>query len=181
MPQILTQIVKCPVPVLQVMVQEVVQEADRAAVYEDDHEEKTLQADAEPVEKEGTGFIQDTDAPLYDESVIAVRDEFLDVSDEKVPAGQAQFDDTRSMTIKANNKIVRDTSCAFDVKDQGLRQRSVLLTPETKDSINGESLMRFSVRDQTSVTSPMRHPGMPKRATLISATRPEKGARGRDA
>ena len=38
-------------------------------------------------------FIQDTDAPLHDESVIAVRDKFLDVSDEMVPAGQAQHDD----------------------------------------------------------------------------------------
>ena len=89
--------------------------------------------------------------------------------------------DKRSMTNKANNKIVRDTSCAFDVGDQGLRQRSVPLTPETKDSINEESLTRFSKRDQTSVTSPMRHPRMPKSATLINAARPEKGARGRDA
>ena len=46
------QIVKCPVPVLQEMVQEVVPEADRATVYEDDLEEGTLQAGAELVEKE---------------------------------------------------------------------------------------------------------------------------------
>ena len=43
----------------------------------------------------------------------------------------------------------------------------VRLTPETKDSINEESLMRFSVREQTSVTSPMRHPILPKSATLM--------------
>ena len=65
------------------MVPEVVGEADWAIVYEDDLEEETLQADAEPVEKEmineassllsiaTTGkaqrFIQDTDAPLHDE------------------------------------------------------------------------------------------------------------------
>ena len=34
------------------MVQEVVPEADRAIVYKDNLEEETLQADAEPVEKE---------------------------------------------------------------------------------------------------------------------------------
>ena len=55
---------------------------------EDDHEEKTLQGDAGPLEKEminetgtlpsvaTTGkaqrFIQDTDTPLHDESVVAV-------------------------------------------------------------------------------------------------------------
>ena len=58
--------------------------------------------------------------------------------------------------------VVSDTSCAFDARDQGLHQQSVSLTPETKDSINEESLMRFQVREQTSVTSPMRHPIMPK-------------------
>ena len=57
----------------------------------------------------------------------------------------------------------------------------VRLTPETKDSINKESLMRFSVREQTSVTSPMRHPSMPKSATLINAARPDRVHGGRDA
>ena len=55
------------------------------------------------------------------------------------------------------------------------------LTPETKDSVNEESLMRFSVREQTSVTSPMRHTKIPKNATLINAARPQRGVRGRDA
>ena len=47
----LPQIVKCPVPMPQVMVP-AVRETDRAIVYEDDLEGETLQADAEPVEKE---------------------------------------------------------------------------------------------------------------------------------
>ena len=87
---------KCPVPVPQV----VVPEANSAIVHEDDHDEKTLQTDAETAEKvmineaytllsvltTGKTQIQDmtTDAPLHDESVIAVRDKFLDASDEKV-------------------------------------------------------------------------------------------------
>ena len=45
---VMPQIVKCPVPVPRVMVQEVVPEADRTIAYEDE----TLQADAEPVTKE---------------------------------------------------------------------------------------------------------------------------------
>ena len=41
------QIVKCPVLVPQ----EVVREADRTTVYEDDHAEETLQSDEEPAKK----------------------------------------------------------------------------------------------------------------------------------
>ena len=43
------QIVERPVPVSQVMVQEVVRESERAIVYEDDREEDILPSDAEPV------------------------------------------------------------------------------------------------------------------------------------
>ena len=50
----------------------------------------------------------------------------------------------------------RDASCAFDARDQGFHQRSVPLTPETKDSINKDVLMK-----------------MPKSTTLINAARPE--------
>ena len=46
-----SQIVERPVPVPQVMVQDVVREADRAIVHKDDHEEEILQSDAEPVKK----------------------------------------------------------------------------------------------------------------------------------
>ena len=69
-------------------------------MYKDDHGEETLQSDAEPVEKtmineaytllsvvtngKAQWSIQDTDAPLHDESVIAMRGKFLDASDEKV-------------------------------------------------------------------------------------------------
>ena len=76
---------------------------------DDDHEEETLQSDAETAKKvtinethtllsivttgKAQRFIQDTHAPLHDESVVAVRDKFPDVSDEKVSAGQPQHDD----------------------------------------------------------------------------------------
>ena len=46
---------------------------------------------------------------------------------------------------------VRDTSRAFKAREQGLRQRSVPLTPETKVSIDKEQLMK-----------------MPEKATLIN-------------
>ena len=101
-------------------------------MYEDDHGEETLQSDAEPVEKmkineahtllsvvttgKAQWFIQDTDAPLHDESVIAVRGKFLDVSDEKVSNEDDRL--SRSMPIKAYVKTVRDTPCAFDARDQ---------------------------------------------------------------
>ena len=91
-----------------------------------------------------------------------------------VPTIVAQHHDTRSMTIEANNRIVTS-------RDSQHVTLHVRLTPETKDHFNEESLMRFSVRDQTSVTSPMRHPRLPNRATLINSGRPEKGARDRDA
>ena len=70
-----------------------------------------------------------TDAPLHDESVIAVRDKFQDVSDGRVPAGQAQHDDTRRMTITANNKTVASSDRQYVILH-------VPLTPETKDSTN---------------------------------------------
>ena len=71
-----------------------------------------------------------TDAPFHDESVIAVRDKLMNVSDEKVSAGQAQHDDTRSMTIKAYNKI------EADLLDYQCVTLHVPSTPENKDSIN---------------------------------------------
>ena len=94
-------------------------------MYED-LEEEPLQADAEPVEKEmineaytllsvaTTGqtqrFIQDTDPPLHDESVVAVRVEFLHVTDDRGRLARL---------------LVRDTSSAFDARDQGLHQRGI--------------------------------------------------------
>ena len=150
---------------------------------------ETLQADAEPVEKEminganillssaTTGkaqkFIQDTDAPLHDESVIAVRDKSMDVGDEKVSDEDACL--SRSMTITAYDQI------AAGLLDYQHVTLHVRLTPKTKDSINEESLLRFSLREQTSVTSPMRHWSMPKSATLIDAARPDRVLGGRDA
>ena len=67
-----------------------------------------------------------------------------------------------------------------DVLDYRYMTLHVRLMPETRDSINEESL-RFSVREHTSVTSPMRHPMMPKSATLINAARPDWVHGGRDA
>ena len=82
---------------------------------------------------------------------------------------------SRSMTIEAYSKI------AADMPDYQHAILHVRLTPETKDSINEESLVTFSVREQTCVTSPMRHPSMPKSATLINAARPDWLHGGRDA
>ena len=42
---------------------------------------------------------------------------------------------------------VRDTSRAFDDREQGLHQRSMPLTPETKDSIDKEQLMKMPKRE----------------------------------
>ena len=40
---------------------------------------------------EAQRFIQDTDSPLHDESVIEMRNEFLRVSDEKVSDGDGRL------------------------------------------------------------------------------------------
>ena len=113
-------------------------------MYED--EEDTLQADAEPVEKEiineactlpsavTTGnaprFIQNTDAPLHDESVIAVRDKFLNVSDEKVSDEDGCFPQHDDQSVRPDRGRlarlpVRDTSCAFGAREQGFHQRGI--------------------------------------------------------
>ena len=109
---------------------------------------------------------------MHDESLIAARDKFLNVSDEKVSTGRAQHDDQSAQQDRDSSVFAkRDTSCAFGAREQGLHQRSV---PLTKDSIDKEALMkmpngatpinapreiargerclRFSVRDQTSGT-----------------------------
>ena len=76
------------------------------------------------------------------------------------------------MTVKAD--IVRNASCASDARGQGFHQRRVPFTPETEDSINEELLIKtnmtrsgemleFSVREQISVTSPMRIQEVPGR------------------
>ena len=74
-----------------------------------------------------------TSVPLHDERVTAVRDKFMDVRVEEVSDENVCL--SRSMTIKAHNKIV--ASC-----DQYVTPH-VPLTPETKNSINKESLMRM--------------------------------------
>ena len=125
-------------------------------------------------------FIQDTDAPLHDESVIAVRGKSMDVGDGKVSDEDGCL--SRGVTIKAYDQIAAgllgcqhmDTSCAPKTKDFNDAQRPRI--PSTE-----ESLMRFSVGDQTSVTSSMRHPSMPKSATLIDAARTDRVHGGRDA
>ena len=101
-----------------------------------------------------------------------MHDKFLDVSDEMVSAGQAQHDDTRSMTIKTYDKLVKgvctgeascdssDTSYAFDARDQGVHQRKA-----------------FDARDQGF----HRQGKMPKSTTLINAARPDRVHEARDA
>ena len=122
-------------------------------MYEDDHEEENLQTDAVTAEKVTineayrslhlaelmtTGKTQTqnttTDAPLQDESVIAVRDKVLDVSGEKVSAGQAQHDAQHDEQPQHDDQSVQQdrwssvcansvTSCAFDARDQGLHRQ----------------------------------------------------------
>ena len=64
-----------------------------------------------------------TDAPSHDERVIAVQDKFMNASDEEVSDEDVCL--SRSMTIKAYRRIVNDTSCAFDTRDQGFHQRRI--------------------------------------------------------
>ena len=101
-------------------------------MYEDDLEEGTLQAYADPAEEEmikHRGLIQgtDTDTPLHDESVIAVRDNFLDASDEKVSDEDGCLYDDQSAEQD------RDRG---DLLDHPYVTLHVRLMGETKDSIN---------------------------------------------
>ena len=61
-----------------------------------------------------------TDAQSHDERVIAVQDKFMSVNDEEVSDEDGCL--SRSMTIKAYRRILSDTSCAFDTRDQGFHQ-----------------------------------------------------------
>ena len=70
-----------------------------------------------------------TGGALHDKRVIAVRDQFPDVSDEKMSNEDGCL--SRSMTIKACDKL------------QPARGNSRALTPENKDSIDEELLMRL--------------------------------------
>ena len=111
-------------------------------VHEDDHEEETLQSHEEPAKKTkineactlpsvvttGKTKIQNTttDAPLHDGSVIALRDKFLDASDDEVSGGRwlpvPQHDDQsvqqageKSLHRRGlSGQPARDSSCAFD-------------------------------------------------------------------
>ena len=55
-------------------------------------------------------FIQNmtTGAPLHGERVSAVRDKFMDVSDEEVSDEDGCL--SRSVAVKANNKIVKEST-----------------------------------------------------------------------
>ena len=76
-----------------------------------------------------------TGAALHDKRVIAVRDKFPDVSNEKMSNEDGCL--SRSMTIKACNKIAKETSdvasrCnqhvilhVLDARDQGLHRRGI--------------------------------------------------------
>ena len=73
-------------------------------------------------------FIQDTDAPLHDESVIAVRGESMDVGDGKVSDEDGCL--SRGVTIKAYDQIA---AALLGCQHMTLHVRS---TPKTKDSVN---------------------------------------------
>ena len=105
-------------------------------------------------------FIQDTDAPLHDESVIAVRDKFLDASDDEVSDEDGYL--SRSMTIKAYNKLVKGV-CVDEAYRDSLHV-TVHVPAETKDSIDKEPLTK-----------------MPKSTTPINAARPNMVHEARDA
>ena len=78
-------------------------------------------------------FIQDTDAPLHEESVIAVRDKFLDASDDEVSDEDGYL--SRSTTIKAYNKLVKGVCIDEAYRDSQHVTVHVPLTPETEDSV----------------------------------------------
>ena len=120
-------------------------------VHEDDHEVVTLQSGEEPAKKTKTNeahtlpnvvttgktMIQNatTDAPLHDERVIAVRDKFLDVSDDEVSGLPVPQHDDQNVQ-QDHGKSLQPTvilHARSTPEDQGFHQRSVPLTPETKD------------------------------------------------
>ena len=143
------QTVECPVPVPQEMVQEI--------VSDDDHEEETLQSDAETAKK--VMINEASTLPSVVTTGKAQRGFILEhdhgrsvarrVSGEKVSDEDGCL--SRNMTIKAHNEIeaeLLDYQCVI---------LHVRLTPETKDSTEKELLMK-----------------MPKSDTLINAARPER-------
>ena len=60
-------------------------------------------------------------APSHNERVIAVQDKFMSVNDEEVSGEDGCL--SRSMTIKAYRRIVSDTSCGFDTRDEGFQNQ----------------------------------------------------------
>ena len=74
---------------------------------------------------------QTTDTQLHDESVIAVRDKFMDVSGEVVsneewlPVPQHDDQHVQQDRGRLTRLPVRDTSRAFDAGEQGFHQRRI--------------------------------------------------------
>ena len=101
-----------------------------------------------------------TDAPMHDESVSAVRDKLMDVSDEEVSNEEwlpvPQHDDQHVQQDRGSvaRLPVRDTSRAFDAREQGFHQRGIA---------HGDALKK-----------------MPKRTTLVNVARPERVHEARD-
>ena len=180
-------------------------EVRQEIVHEDDHVKETLQSDEEPAKKlkvnevqtllrvvttfKTQRFIQDTDAPLHDESLNAVRDKFLDASDDEVSDEDGlpvpQHDDQSVQQAREGSlhrrglprQPARDSSRVFDAGNRGLRQRNVPLTPEINDSINAVCLTP-ETKDSIDKEPRMK---MPKSITLINAARPERVHEARDA
>ena len=89
--------------------------------------------------------------------------------------------------------LALDTSCTFDGRDQGSDQGRIAHDDAERchadqrcaprEGARGERHLRFSVRELTFVTSPMRRPRMPRKPRRSSATSPRSASsspRGRE-
>ena len=82
--------------------------------------------------------------------------------------------------------LARDTSCAFDGRDQGSHQRGTAHDDAEgchtgqrcapREGARDEKHLMFSARDQTSVTSPMRHTRVPRKSRRSPVTRPRSAS-----
>ena len=109
----------------------------------------------------------DTGAPLHEELVTTVRKKptlHLELYQRDVTGGMRTLD-------RVLLQPARDTTCAFLARDQGPHQRGIAHEDAEgchtdqrcapREGARGERDLRFSARDQTSVTSLMRHTRLP--------------------
>ena len=114
----------------------------------------------------------DTGAPLHEERrVITVRQKLnlhLEVYQRDVTGGMR----TPGGVLWQR---ARDTSCAVDGTDQGSHQRGIAHEDAERCHTDQRGVprqrhLRFSARDQTSVTSPVRHTRVPRKSKRSPAT-----------